>query len=175
MGCAPVLSAANGPVPASVMFVGEAPGRFGAAKTGVPFSGDMAGKRFEILLAAAGLVREDVFVTNAVVCLPLDTNGRNRPPRAGELRECAGWLRATVECVEPRVVVAMGRVALDALKAVSPHTFDLSHEAGTIHPWVSRRLAVVYHPAARSQVHRPWAAQVDDWRKLGVALRSSGS
>jgi len=76
--------------------------------------------------------------------------------------------------VDPGVVVAMGRVALEALKAVTPHSLELSREAGMIHPWASRRLAVVYHPAARSQIHRRRTAQVDDWRKLGLELRNSG-
>lgn len=105
MGCRPVLSAANGPVTARVLFVGEAPGRFGAGRTGVPFRGDTAGRRFEALLGAAGLERERVFVTNAVLCLPLDPQGRNRRPTSAETAICNGWLRATIDAVDRKSVV----------------------------------------------------------------------
>ena len=86
MGCRPVLSPANGSAGAGVLFVGEAPGRFGAGRTGVPFQGDVAGQRFERLLAEAGLRRAEVFVTNAVLCNPRTADGRNDRPRADALR-----------------------------------------------------------------------------------------
>ena len=173
--CRPVLSDANGPEDARIMFIGEAPGRLGAARTGVPFSGDAAGRRFEALLAEAGLTREEVFVTNAVLCLPLDAGGRNRPPTALERRNCSRWLEATIAEIQPELVVAMGRVALESLRAIHPHNLQLIHAAAGPVAWNGRRLAVLYHPGARSQVHRPWAAQLQDWRRIGpVARRSIG-
>lgn len=170
MGCAPVLSPANGPAGARVVFVGEASGRLGAGKTGVPFSGDVAGDRFERLLGEAGLRREAVFVTNAVLCLPLDGRGLNRTPRRRESRSCSGWLRETIDAVQPRVVVAMGRIALEALAEIEPHGLTLALAGGDPVRWRGGHLAVVYHPGARAQVHRPWAAQVQDWCALGTWL-----
>lgn len=49
-----VLSSRNGSLTAQVVFVAEAPGRFGAGRTGIPFSGDQSGKNFEVLLDHAG-------------------------------------------------------------------------------------------------------------------------
>ncbi|MED5353306.1 MAG: uracil-DNA glycosylase family protein, partial [Nitrospinota bacterium] len=61
-----VLSSKNGNLNAKIVFVAEAPGRFGAGRTGIPFYGDKSGDNFEILLAHIGLKRADVFITNAV-------------------------------------------------------------------------------------------------------------
>ena len=107
-----MLGERSGPIPAKVMFIGEAPGRRGAAVTGVPFVGDESGRRFDRLLAEAGLRREEVFVTNAVLCLPLDVAGRNRPPARLERANCAAHLSATVELVQPRLIVTLGAAAL---------------------------------------------------------------
>src|SRR5919202_821569 len=75
-----VLGPGNGSPRARILLVGEAPGRLGAERTGVPFTGDASGRRLDALLAAAGWRRADVFVTNAVLCNPRDTRGCNRPP-----------------------------------------------------------------------------------------------
>ncbi|MFN8618389.1 MAG: uracil-DNA glycosylase [Dehalococcoidia bacterium] len=171
MGCPPVLSPANGPAGATVLVVGEAPGRFGAGRTGVPFSGDTAGRRFEALLGAAGFARERVFVTNAVLCLPLDASGRNRRPAAIETANCASWLRATIEVVNPQLVVGMGAVALASLNRIERHGLTVSHAGQPPVAWRGARLAAVYHPAARSAVHRPWDRQLADWARLGAWSR----
>lgn len=162
---------ANGPVPAPVMCVGEAPGRLGAGRTGVPFSGDVAGARFERLLGEAGLRRVDVFVTNAILCLPVDGAGRNRAPRRTEVQACGRWLEETLRLVDPALVVAMGTVALYALALIQPHGLVVSNAGEPPAWWFGRKLATVYHPAARSQVHRPWDRQVEDWRAIGTFVR----
>ncbi|HMS60607.1 MAG TPA: uracil-DNA glycosylase family protein [Tepidiformaceae bacterium] len=161
-----VLGPANGGLVAEVLFVGEAPGRLGAGRTGVPFSGDESGKRFDQLLASAGLSRERVFVTNAVLCLPLDARGRNRAPARTEVRACAPWLEATLGLVRAPVVAALGATALAALGCIEPHGLTLGQAAGTCHPWRGRRLVPLYHPSRQAEIHRPWARQVEDWRAL---------
>src|SRR5215204_1003719 len=65
-----VLSIANGSPDARVMFIAEAPGRRGGEVTGVPLSRDASGLRFSRLLSLAGLSRDQVFITNAVLCNP---------------------------------------------------------------------------------------------------------
>lgn len=155
-----------GPIGARVMFVGEAPGRLGAGRTGVPFSGDEAGRRFERLLAETGLRRDEVFVTNAVLCLPLDTTGRNRRPRESEVRNCGTWLAAEIERVQPAYVVALGTVALAALGRIEAHELVLSRDVGRVVEWRGRKLVALYHPGARSAVRRGWELQVGDWREF---------
>lgn len=171
MGCRPVLSIANGPAPARVLFVGEAPGRLGAARTGIPFAGDESGRRFELLLSAAGLERRRVFITNAVLCLPTDDSGRNRAPSSREVTACRRWLEETIDVVHPEVVVALGATALRSIAGIEPHLLGLRDAGKAPTPWGGRLLAALYHPGARTQVHRTWADQVEDWRRLGYALR----
>lgn len=161
-----VLGPANGPVPAEWLFVGEAPGRHGAARTGIPFCGDESGRRFEQLLAAASLARRDVFVTNAVLCLPLTPSGTNRRPAMREVAACNPFLGSTIDAVDPRVVVALGAIALDALARIAPHGLTLARDAARPVPWHGRTLVALYHPGRQAQLHRPWEHQLGDWRSL---------
>jgi uracil-DNA glycosylase family 4 len=167
------LGATNGPPRARVMLVGEAPGRYGAGRSGVPFRGDEAGRRFESLLAVAGLTREDVFVTNAVLCNPLDASGRNRRPKASEVERCGAFLQRQIELVEPEVVVALGVVALEALGHIEPHGLTLREGCGRAVEWLGRRLVPLYHPGRRALVHRDEASQREDWRRLGAEVSAT--
>ena len=99
----------EGPVPAAVLFIGEAPGR-GEDASGRPFVG-RAGRILDAALAAARLPRESVFITNVVKCRPPG----NRKPRPDEVAACRPYLRAQIACVWPRVVVTLGSTALRAL------------------------------------------------------------
>lgn len=161
------ISAANGPLRARVLFVAEAPGRRGAAVTSVPLTRDASGVRFEALLAHAGIARADAFVTNAVLCNPLDAAGRNRRPSAREVARCRPLLARTLDIVEGPLVVALGRVALDALDAIVPHGLDLQLDVATPRPWRGRTLIAMYHPGRQALLHRPDSLQRDDWRRLG--------
>src|SRR4249920_3056579 len=67
---AAVLSELNGTVAARVMFIGEAPGRKGADRTRVPFSGDQSGRNFDRFLQSIGLPRSQIFITSAALCNP---------------------------------------------------------------------------------------------------------
>jgi len=172
MGCRPVLSAANGLSSARVMFVGEAPGRLGAGRTGLPFSGDTAGARFERLLTEAGLTRDDIFVTNATLCLR-SMCARPQPPAVRRRnRSLQRLARRDHRGGEARLVVAMGVVALTALARIQPHGLTLREHLRTVVPWRGAGLTALYHPGARAQVHRPWPHQVNDWRALGTFVRA---
>jgi uracil-DNA glycosylase family 4 len=156
----------NGPLHASIVLVGEAPGRLGADRTGIPFSGDESGRRLDRLLAEAGWRRDEVFLTNAVLCNPRGVGGlRNRPPSNAELRACQGHLAATLDCLRPRLVIALGRRALIALHAVEPH--QLQHaEPGVLTAWQHGYLTWMLHPSPLTQATRPWATQCADWQRL---------
>ena len=160
-----VLAGSNGPLDARVMFIGEAPGRLGAARTGVPFTSDQSGQRFQRLLAAAGLRREDVFLTNALLCNPL-RDGANRPPRRRELAACARWLDAQLRLVDPPLVVTLGTAALEALRIIERHPYALSRDAGRALAWRGRTLVPLYHPSPRTAGRRPFSRQLEDFRGL---------
>ena len=169
-----VLGEANGPLDAPLLVVGEAPGRDGAARTGVPFHGDRSGDRFESLLATAGLDRSRVFVTNAVLCNPLDAGGSNRRPLASELARCLDHLAATLELVRSPVVVALGGVALEALGRIEAHgAASVVAEAGCARAWRGRTLVPLVHPSPRTLGARAWERQVEDWRAVGRLVREA--
>jgi uracil-DNA glycosylase family 4 len=167
-----VLGGENGSLWAPVVFVGEAPGRLGADRSGVPFGGDRSGRDFEDLLAVAGLRRDDVFVTNAVLCNPRDERGLNARPLRSEMDHCRDFLRQTIELVDPGFVVSLGGVALAALGAIAPHRAVLAADVGRSIPWFGRVLVPLYHPGARAQIRRPLAVQREDYARLGELLRS---
>lgn len=147
------------------MFIGEAPGRLGASLTGIPFSRDQSGLRFERLLRAAGLTRAEVFVTNAVLCNPL-RDGRNRAPTRREIASCAHWLKAQVDLVDPALVVTLGNVALSAARLIEPHGLALRRDVGRRCSWYGRTLLPLYHPSARTSARRPFSQQAEDWKTL---------
>lgn len=166
-----VLSASNGRVDARVMFIAEAPGRRGGEVTGVPLSRDASGQRFSRLLGLAGLSRDQVFITNAVLCNPRAASGANRPPSREELRNCAGWLRAQIAVIDPPYIVTLGAVALAALDRIEAHALALRSAVGRPAPWNGRVLIPLYHPSPRAGLSRSYADQDEDFRRLGALVR----
>ncbi len=151
---------------------GEAPGRLGGDRTGVPFSGDQSGRNFERLLTAAGLTRAEVFITNAILCNPRDERGRNRGPSRQELASCGDLLARQLAVVVAPVVVTLGAVALKALDSVAAHGLQLREAVGQAVPWQGRILLPLYHPGSRAQLHRSFATQHADFTTLGQLVQS---
>jgi uracil-DNA glycosylase family 4 len=166
-----VLSDFNGDWNARVLFVAEAPGRLGAEKTGIPLFGDRTGDRFEELLKKMRFSRSEVFISNAILCNPRDEKGNNDSPSVKEIRNCSAFLKRTIEAVSPDVVVALGRIALNALALVWPHALDLKESVGTISAWNRYKLGVLYHPGPRAGIHRSWDVQLKDATRLAAAIR----
>src|SRR5215207_11537350 len=104
-GRSAVLSELNGLPTARVMFIGEAPGRKGADRTRVPFSGDQSGANFDRFLNSIRQTRREIFITSAALCNPRSESGANRKPTRKELENCSGFLRRAIEVVDPRVIV----------------------------------------------------------------------
>jgi DNA polymerase len=123
---------------ADVMLVGEAPGA-SEDEQGRPFVG-RAGKLLDQVLEAAGLEREDVYITNVVKARP----PKNRDPRAGEVAHHMPWLEAELALIQPRLVVPLGRHALahfsDTAKISEVHGTELTEKGRALFP--------LYHPAA---------------------------
>ena len=167
-----VLSELNGPVDARIMFIGEAPGRKGADQTRVPFSGDQSGKNFDRFLGSIGLSREQIFITSAALCNPRTESGANRKPSRRELINCSEFLRRTMEIVDPALVVTLGSVALDGLKAIQPHDLTLRDAAAKIHRWHGRVLVPIYHPSPQVLAsHRREEQQLADYQMVARAIK----
>jgi len=168
-----VLSEANGRVSARVLFIGEAPGRKGADRTRIPFSGDQSGKNLDRFIASIGLTRSQIFITSAALCNPRNASGANRKPSRSELENCSGFLRRTIELVDPRVVVTLGSVALESLKRISNHELILKDAVGKIYDWDGRLLVPIYHPSPQVLAsHRRELAQLQDYKVVERAVGS---
>ena len=98
-----------GPEDAELLVVGEAPGAQ-EDREGEPFVG-RSGQLLTSQLAAAGLDREDVRITNCIRCRPPE----NRDPTTQELENCRPWLAAEIEGVDPDVILAVGKVPASRL------------------------------------------------------------
>ncbi|MBA2339603.1 MAG: uracil-DNA glycosylase [Pyrinomonadaceae bacterium] len=167
-----VLSEKNGSVAARVMFIGEAPGRQGGDRTGVPFSADCSGRNFERFLATTKLTRSSIFITNAVLCNPRKPSGANRTPTVREAVNCSRFLSDQIALIDPQILVTLGRTALDALRRIHYHEFTLHNSAGQIHSWGGRLLVPLYHPSPQVLAsHRREAAQLEDYRAVARAIR----
>lgn len=96
----------EGELKSGIMFIGEGPG-FHEDRQGRPFVGQ-AGKLLEEMLAAVGLRREQVFITNVVKCRPPG----NRDPQPDEIAACDAYLERQLAAIDPRIVVTLGRYSL---------------------------------------------------------------
>jgi len=92
---------------ASIMFIGEAPGKNEAA-TGKPFCG-ASGRILDQLLASVGINRKDVYVTNIVK----DRPPQNRDPLPDEIEIYGPFLDRQIEIIEPKVIATLGRFSMD--------------------------------------------------------------
>jgi len=174
-----ILGLSSGSLDAKIMFIGEAPGRRGADETGIPFHGDQAGHNFEDLLEFVGISREDIFVTNAVLCNPKDTKGNNAPPKLIEINNCSNFLKQQVDLIDPPVVVTLGANALKATNIVEQHSLSLKKGVRSKNNWFNRILIPLYHPGQRAMIHRSMANQRSDYQfvaeiatRLGIRKRN---
>lgn len=165
-----VLGRANGSLSAKLLFVAEAPGRFGADACGVPLSGDRTGRTFDTLLAAGGIKRGDVFLTNAVLCNPRDEDGRNARPSCTEIANCCHHLAGLIAVLNPQWVVTLGAVALGAVAAIAPRDAILRRDVGRPILWSGRCLVPLYHPGPRALIHRPLEVQRADYARLSALV-----
>ncbi len=145
---------------AEVVLVGEAPGA-SEDRQGRPFVGN-AGRLLARLLEDAGLVREDVFITNVVKARP----PKNRDPRVKEVRHYLPWLIAQLDVIEPRLVVPLGRQALAHFAPEAKITQAHGHVIET-ERW---RVFPMFHPAAALHNEDLRPVLHEDARALGAAL-----
>ena len=123
---------------ADLVVIGEGPGADEDAQ-GKPFVG-RAGQLLTRMLESVQISRDEVYITNTVKCRPPG----NRNPEADELAACAPFLAAQLGTIEPRVVLALGSVATQALlKTREP----IGKLRGRVHPYGSAVLIPTFHPA----------------------------
>lgn len=138
---------------ARCMIIGEAPGAE-EDRQGEPFVG-RAGKLLDEMLRAIGLQRSEVYIANVLKCRPPN----NRDPTAEEAQHCRGYLERQIDLLNPRIILAVGRIAAQQLLDTDAPVGKLR---GTVHSLRDGRLPVVvtYHPAyllrSPSQKRKAW-------------------
>jgi DNA polymerase len=124
---------------ARLMLVGEGPGATEDA-TGRPFVG-RAGDLLTTILASIDLTRDEVFIANVVKCRPPS----NRKPLPEEVAACLPYLERQVSLIRPKVMLALGGTAAEALLGVRRSLGQLRER---VHSYHGIPLVVTYHPAA---------------------------
>ena len=153
----------NGSHTADVMFIGEGPGYY-EDRQGLPFVG-RAGQLLNEMLAAIGMRRDDVFVTNMIKCRAPN----NRDPLPIEIRSCGPYLDRQIELISPKVIVTLGRYSTAKFFPDEP----ISKLRGTPANWKGIVVYPMYHPAAALRNSTIRAALERDFLKLPSLLEAT--
>ena len=130
---------ASGDPNADLMIIGEGPGAQ-EDRQGLPFVGP-AGELLTKILLAIERTRDQVYIANIVKCRP----PQNRDPRPEEVAACRPYLEQQIALVQPRVIVALGRVAAQTLLG---NDYPVGRLRGTWWEVAGVPVRVTYHPAA---------------------------
>jgi len=129
----------EGDASAQVMLVGEGPGEV-EDETGRPFVGP-AGQKLDEVLAAVGLTREALYITNVVKCRPPG----NRVPSKEEMTACFPYLEAQIALIQPALVVTLGNTPTQWLV---PEAEGITRIRGSFLPWRGDvRVFPMFHPS----------------------------
>src|SRR5712691_4561361 len=166
----------EGTTAADLMLVGEQPGDY-EDRQGKPFVGP-AGRLLDKALDEAGIDRSSVYVTNAVKHFKWEPRGKRRihqKPNAREVSACKPWLEAEISAVKPKVIVALGATAAQAVFGPS---FRVTRERGKVlSSKLAPRVLATVHPSSllrqpdEESREREYTRFVADLR---AALRAAG-
>ncbi len=161
----------DGPVPCSIMLIGEAPGK-SEDKKGKPFVGKSGSELTHLYLTkCAKIDRSNVYITNLVKCR---TNGKDRDPTEKEIEACSQLLFHEFVSVMPRFVGAVGRFAARWLfngdvKMEKMHGFGYQIDTG------DARGMPLYHPAYGLHNTAMMRHIMEDWTRFGKMVRGDES
>ncbi len=158
-----------------VMFVGEQPGDK-EDLSGKPFVGP-AGALLDKALVAAGIDRNDVYVTNAVKHFNWEPRGKRRihkKPNSMQIMACRPWLDSEIAAVKPRVIVCLGATAAQALLG---RTFKVTQRRGELMPSeLAPFITATVHPSSilrapdEESRHEEMSRFIADLEKVRTAL-----
>ncbi|HUJ12220.1 MAG TPA: uracil-DNA glycosylase [Thermoanaerobaculia bacterium] len=147
---------------ADLMFIGEAPGRDEDLQ-GEPFVG-RAGQLLTDIIKAMKLTRDDVYIANVIKCRPPE----NRNPEPDELDACRPYIRRQVELIQPKVIVTLGRFALQSL---TERGYAISSARGQWLEYNGVKVMPTYHPA---YLLRNPAAKKEVWADMKKVMTELG-
>jgi DNA polymerase len=151
---------------ASVVFIGEAPGKK-EDETGKPFIG-AAGKFLAEMLVMIKMKRDDIYITNIVKYRPPN----NRDPEVSEKQSCADWLHAELALINPKLIVFLGRHSMNhffpELKISDAHGKLIN----AVLPNISTtHFLPLYHPAAALYNGGMRETLIKDFKKIPAILK----
>ncbi len=168
---------ADQPPAADWLIVGEAPGEQEDLR-GEPFVGP-AGQLLDNMLRAMGLDRrgasatgdaraaQGCFIANVLKCHPPS----NRKPEGEEVAQCRPYLQRQIELLQPKIILAMGRFAAQALlqdEVAEVHSLPLGKLRGQVHRYHGIPVVVTYHPA---YLLRALGDKAKAWADLCLAMQ----
>jgi len=167
----------EGPARAKLLLVGEQPGDQ-EDLAGHPFVGP-AGRLLDRALEEAGIIRRDVYVTNAVKHFKWESQGKRRKhkkPSATEVAACRPWLEAEIEVLGPHVVLCLGVTAAQSVFGKSVRLNELRGRSFSTP--LAKSSFVTTHPSAilrgpdPAQREKDYRRFVDDLRLVAKHLRN---
>jgi uracil-DNA glycosylase family 4 len=155
----------RGNVEAKLMLIGEAPGAE-EDRQGLPFVG-RAGQLLDRIIAAVGLTQQDIYIANVLKCRPPN----NRDPNREEVAACSNYLQQQVALLQPKLILALGRIAAHSLLDV---TTPLSKLRGQHYVFGQTQIPlwVSYHPAYLLRNPADKAKAYEDWLRVAALLKS---
>jgi uracil-DNA glycosylase family 4 len=153
-----------GPLDPDILFIGEAPGA-DEDRHGEPFIG-AAGEVLNSLLHAAGIRREEVYITNLLKCRPPG----NRTPLPGEIGNCREYMDRQIELIRPKYICTLGGCASQNLLG---STQTIGKLRGRFHDYKGIPVLCTYHPAFLLPGRSPEKKR-DVWEDMKLLLRRMG-
>lgn len=150
---------------AEICFVGEAPGADEDAQ-GVPFVGK-AGQLLTKIIEACKLQRNEVYICNVLKCRPPG----NRNPMPDEVENCRPFLEKQLQIVQPKMMVALGKIAAAYLLNQKPENTPILKLRGSIREYCGIPFMITLHPA---YLLRNPAAKRDVWEDMKTVMREIG-
>lgn len=148
---------------AEIVFVGEGPGAE-EDRLGEPFVGRAGQLLTDMITKGMKMKREEVYIANVIKCRPPD----NRYPEPDELACCEPFLHRQLEIIHPKVIVALGRCAIQSLiRSKAP----MGKIRGQWHEFKNMKLMPTFHPA---YLLRNPAEKKNVWEDLKKVLKELG-
>lgn len=144
----------SGNCESEIVFILEAPNLSDSVKGELTYDAetDPTGRFVrECLYRYLGMDPNDVYFTNAVLCLPKEEirDGRTKyPVEDSQQKYCVSNVKKIVDMIDPRIVVTMGGIALQTANLIEHHHLVLMASVGTDHEWYNRTIFPMYHPVA---------------------------
>ncbi|MDR2420371.1 MAG: uracil-DNA glycosylase [Puniceicoccales bacterium] len=157
-----------------IFFCGEAPGADEEIQ-GIPFVG-RAGQLLTKIILAMGLTREQVYISNIMNWRPeMPTEHGNRPPTQEEMEYCLPYLRAQVDIIRPKVIVALGATATNGLLGYDAQR-RISLCRGQWYEFQNIPLMVTFHPSyllrnqSQSTKRLVWEDMLETMKRVGMII-----